>query len=461
MSTAVPTPANLRALRVLGFFIAVEILCQLALLVPALNAGPVRVLWRVGVFALSLFFLVAVRGRARSSPPAVAALWVVALLVLEIFHPTSNSWLAAGAECAMNLAILAPLFWVGRLRFDRTVCRRALLLFWAFYTASAVAGILQVHDPGRFQPRLSPIVASMGADVAGLKITLANGHQVFRPMGLTDMPGGAASAGLWAVLFGLAFLLTSAEGARALWKRVLFALSMVAGMMCMVLSQTRVLLVVVAVWFAVLVALLLWRRRWRQLAMLVLLGAVIAAAGLSLSVAIGGRGVSRRLATVASTSAAERTYAQERGLFLSDAFRHLLPRYPLGAGLGRWGMMNTYFGNNRDPRRGLIYVEIQWQGWVLDGGAPLLAAYLLLLGLTLLALARIARRGGPMAMWASVCLAYDVAMLAFTFDATPFTGELGLEFWFINALVLTAAASIAAERPGPVAPPRTVARIGA
>lgn len=445
-------PAARRPRRVLEIFIIGLILCQVALLLPGFDAGPLRVLWRVGIFAASLALIALLPGKTRSSPAAVAALWVMALLVLEVFNPTSNTWMSAVADCAMYLAVLGPLFWMSRLWIDVRLFRRALMLFWGFNSASALVGIAQVYFPGRFQPRLSPVVASMGDAVQGLKIVLANGRQIFRPMGLTDTPGGAATAGMWAVVFGLGFLLTARAGPAQTWKRGLYLASMVAGMMCIYLSQVRVLVVVVGIWFATLLGLLLWRRRWRELGQLTLLVAVIGAGGLYLSVRVGGAGVTNRLASLEGSGATTHTFSQERGIFLTQAFGRLLPRYPLGAGLGRWGMMNTYFGDNTDPRRGLIYVEIQWQGWVLDGGVPLLIAYLALLGLAMLGLGRAARRRGPLWIWAALCLAYDVAMLALTFDSTPFTGEMGLEFWFVNALVLAAAACLERQAAPPQAP---------
>jgi len=166
---------------------------------------------------------------------------------------------------------------------------------------------------------------------------------------------------------------------------------------------------------------------------------VLALGGLRFATQLGGRSLTQRLGTLTGSHRAQ-LYSSERGRFLTETFRTLIPQYPFGAGLGRWGKMHTYFGDNRDPRRGFIYVEIQWQGWVLDGGLPLLAAYLALLGCALWSLARIARRPGPLAAWAALCFAYDVGVLALTFDYTPFTGQMGLDFWFLNALVLAAAA---------------------
>lgn len=421
-------------------FLAVEFLCQLALLVPGLNVGPLRLLWRAGVFALSIALIAVLRGKRRASPAAVAAFWVMALMTVELFHPTGNSVASAVAQWAMYLAVLAPLFWMPRLEITPQMFRRVLLLFWGFYSLSALVGVLQVYDPGHFQPQLSPLVASMGDAIQGLKITLANGATIFRPMGLTDTPGGAATAGMWAVIFGLGLLLTLPRGRPWLLKRAALLGSMLIGAGCIYLSQVRVLMVVLAVWMAAFLGFLLWHRRWRQFLVLALMAAAVGGGAWVMAARVGGANMTTRAATVAGAQNARTAFLQERGAFVRQTFTSLLPTYPLGAGLGRWGMMNTYFGDNTNPDRGRIYVEIEWQGWVLDGGVPMLIAYLALLATAMLMLWRIARRRGPMAVWALLCLAYDVGVIAFSFDYTPFTGEAGMEFWFINALVLAAAA---------------------
>ena len=83
--------------------------------------------------------------------------------------------------------------------------------------------MLQVIFPGRFQPRISQVVEEQGVIAEGLKIELANGERVLRPMGLTDVPGGAATAGMYAIVFGAGFLLTAHCAACALWRPAAWA----------------------------------------------------------------------------------------------------------------------------------------------------------------------------------------------------------------------------------------------
>jgi hypothetical protein len=59
---------------------------------------------------------------------------------------------------------------------------------------------------------------------------------------------------------------------------------------------------------------------------------------------------------------------------LKITFRKLLFEYPLGCGVGRWGMMTYYFGRFDANPNPAVFVEIQPTGWLFDGGIPLLLA---------------------------------------------------------------------------------------
>ncbi len=52
---------------------------------------------------------------------------------------------------------------------------------------------------------------------------------------------------------------------------------------------------------------------------------------------------------------AMRSYQENRGGFVAQTFGELLDRYPLGAGLGRWGMMQIYFANPDKVESAPIY----------------------------------------------------------------------------------------------------------
>src|SRR4029077_13654235 len=93
------------------------------------------------------------------------------------------------------------------------------------------------------------------------------------------------------------------------------------------------------------------------------------------AVSVGGKVVTGRLATLTQDRPGK-VYYNSRGHFIEELVTEWVPKYPLGAGLGRWGMMNRYFGDNSHPSRSMLWVEIQWTGWVFDGGLPLILIYL-------------------------------------------------------------------------------------
>src|ERR1019366_6056773 len=162
--------------------------------------------------------------------------------------------------------------------------------------------------------------------------------------------------------------------------------------------------------------------------------------------------VTGRLGTLIAADPRE-VYYTNRGMFLEYTFVDLLPQYPLGAGLGRWGMLSNYFGefNRWGPP---IWVEVQWTGWLIDGGVLLMLAYGAALWLAVREAMRMAGREGSAAdielgKWAAVLVAYDVSIIASTFASCPFAGTLGIDFWLLNVTVFTASRRLA--RSGPAA----------
>jgi hypothetical protein len=164
---------------------------------------------------------------------------------------------------------------------------------------------------------------------------------------------------------------------------------------------------------------------------------IIAIVSFSLAIAIAGESVTKRLGTFLESSPDEMYYS-DRGHFLAETMDTLLPKYPLGAGLGRWGMINTYFGDNSDPDRQSIWVEIQLTGWLVDGGLPLIVAYSLALLAAFWEAARIAlaRGSDDIWIWAVAVIAYDLGALAMSFDYPFFNSQSGMELWVLNAALV-------------------------
>jgi hypothetical protein len=433
--------------RLLEYFVVLEIICQLALLSSTL--APFRVVFRIAVFAVSLALLFVLPGYGKQHSSAKAAFFVMVVLALSMLNPGINSAVAAAAEFGLYLAVLAPLFWVSRIRIDLPEMRRVLFLVWGFQVVSSVVGVLQVYFPARFQFALSTVVQGQGAGyVAMMHYQNAYGEAVFRPMGLTDTPGGAAAAGFIAVLFAAAFFLLE----RRRWMQVGCAGAMLVGMVAIYLSQVRVMLVMEVACMLAFLTLMSWRaarvssrmlgRRIgsKRLAYLTGLMALAAVGGFTWAVGVGGTAITERVNSLTAANPGE-VYQKNRGQFLIYTIEEVLPEYPLGAGPGRWGMMFYYFGDQGNTKNPGLWAEIQWTGWLYDGGVALVLLYTLAIALAFRVTYRIAlnQRSAELATLAALIFAYDVGVLAATFDSCIFIGGGGLDFWILNAMLFNAA----------------------
>ena len=420
---------------VLASQLALVFLDQLALVIG--GTGPLRMIIRTATYGASLLLLFLIPRGGLRHPSTLPAVWVLVIIAVSLFHPTTNTLLSGSAQVALYLAILAPLFWVPRLYIGLGVFRTVVLIFWGFHALSAALGVVQVYFPGMFQPSLSSVIQSYGEDyVESLYIVTAAGHRVFRPMGLTDSPGGAAMSGFFAMLFGSGLLMLERRG----WVKLVCLVSMILGLTSIYLSQVRSVLVLAILSIVVFAIVLGLRGQIRRVSLFAALAAGVVLGSFGLAVAIGGESVTSRLSTLTEDRASDVYYAN-RGRFVEETVEQLLPRYPLGAGLGRWGMMNSYFGDNSDPERASIWVEIQWTGWLLDGGIPLVIAYTITVLTALWATWKIARSrfDDHLVVWGALLFGYNVGALAITFNYPLFIGESGLQFWLLNAALFSAA----------------------
>ena len=416
-------------------FILLQFTFQLLLLIPQI--GLLRVPMRIASFALSLFLLVLLRPEGSKHPATNPAIIVLAIILLQFcLHPYMNSITAGAAQCAMYLAILSPLFWVRSLKITPNGFESFMLLMWAFQTLSAGFGVLQVYFPGKFQPSLSTFIQNSTYHGDDLLITLANGEQIHRPMGLTDTPGGAATAGLYVLLFGVVIALKHQNPLL----RIAGIGSAGLGLFCIYLSQVRSILVMAAVSMVFLAVVLIRTGQIARLTVMVSSVTALFAATFSWAIAIGGKSTLQRLSSLFAASPNE-VYQKNRGFFLQDTLEKLLPQYPLGAGLGRWGIINSYFGDNTDLVSQRIWVEIQWTAWLLDGGVPLVIAYVAALAIACQTAWNIAtnRKLGDFALWGGLIFAYNIGAVAITFNYPLFMSQGGMEFWLLNAALFVAA----------------------
>ncbi|QSQ10936.1 O-antigen ligase family protein [Myxococcus landrumensis] len=422
--------------KLVPLFVAMLIGCQLLLLVNAI--APLRMVVRILAFGLSLALLVLVPGRALKHPALPFVLGAMGVTALNFFHPGTVSPLGGAAQLGIQLSIMAPLFWVTRLSIDSKTFRLTLALLFFFNTASAALGVLQVYFPGRFQPVISSAVQSQGDSyLRSLEFETASGARVFRPMGLTDMPGGAATGAFYAVLLGSGFLLSSRRGA-ARW---VSAGGILVGLVSLYLCQVRAIALTLGVCLAAMSFVLMLSGRLARLVKLVAVVGTAAVFAFGWAVAVGGDAVQSRWNSLFEAKP-EDVYRSNRGHFLEGTFEYLLPEYPLGAGLGRYGMANAYFGDNSDPEHPPLWAEIQWTAWVYDGGALVMLLYPLGVLVSMAWVFQAARRredlGEEFWLWGSVIFAYNLGALALTFSYPFFMSQVGMEFWLLNAALFGA-----------------------
>jgi branched-subunit amino acid transport protein AzlD len=416
-------------------FMLMQFILQILLLVPGIS--PARTLIRIGSFGLSLYLLVALKNQGVDYPGKWLAYGILSILGLSLcFNLHLNSIPAGLGQIAMYLAILGPVFWVGKVPLSAAGFRNLLVLIWLFQAVSAVVGLLQIYLPGQLQFQVSAVVANNPYAGENLKMVLDNGTSIYRPSGLTDTPGGASIAGFYAVLLGLAFFL---EGKHKILAG-LGLLSTLIGFFCIYMSQVRSILIATCLCIACLLVVLTLSRNFKRA--LTLVGAIqpIILGTFGWAAAVGGAGTFNRVTSLFAGSA-DQVYQENRGRFLEDTINLLLPQYPWGAGLGRWGMMNSYFGKNGNPFTDQIWVEIQWTGWLLDGGIPLVLAYSAVIVLASYLALKIAcqQREDGLSFWSAVILSYNVGIVMITFNYPVFMSQTGMEFWLLNTAIFGAA----------------------
>ena len=406
-------------------------------LIPALlyfpGTQPFRLYIRIASFVISfatlLWWAVAVAKTSRSHPAQPWIFAAMAYVVVMFFHPLTSSTFAGLAQFVLYLSVIAPIFWAGT--FVRTPERLARLmgLLLICNGLNALVGVLQVYDPGRWMPpEMSRVMTESVYGLGTVTYRGPDGRMIVRPPGLFDTPGAVAGPGMYAALLGLVF----ATSAIAFWKRLAAIAASFAGIAAIYLSQVRVSLVVAILMLASYFSLLMVQERRSRA--LVFGGAAVAIviATFSFALALGGESIAERTFTLFAQDPLT-LYSGSRGGQLSYTFGELLQKYPLGAGLGRWGMIAVYFGNAGKPNAEPLWVEIQVAGWAIDGGIALLILYIGALAVTLMTDARVARTHSDARVraCASVVLAANLGTAALIFTFTPFVTQIGLQFWFL------------------------------
>jgi hypothetical protein len=360
----------------------------------------------------------------------------VAVIAFGLFNVQTDSMIGGLAAIALHLSILSPLLWAGRLHLGASRFGIVVYALWAFSATSAGVGVLQVMFPGRFDPTASSTVQEFESEGTTLNVTLADGTIIYRPFGLTDQPGGAATAGVAAYVFGLGLLVSS----RKMLMRAAYLAGMGTGLFIIYLTQVRASLVMCAIATITFVVIMSMRGEFKRLSgSLAALSAVVIVSTF-LAILVGGSSMMDRVFTLVNDDAGE-VYYSNRGKFLDYTFSVALPSYPFGAGLGRYGMMNRYFGRDKGNGYGVLWAEIQWTAWVYDGGWVMVIVYPLAILMAMWTSLKIGldRFNGAMGLWGAILFAYNMAALAILFSYPLFMSQSGLEFWVLNGLLFAAA----------------------
>lgn len=413
------------------------VICQTVL--PAMLYLPgsqsYRLPLREGAYAISLFALVVWwfdrGGRRVARHPAERWLWAVFVcLSLMIVHPYTADLYAGAAQIALYVSIFCPLFWAPAYVRTPRQLTRLLVLLLICNGANAIVGVLQVYDPARWMPaELSATVRSTPGMLEAATYVGPNGALIIRPPGLFDTPGSVCGPGATAAFLGLLIALEPA----AWWKRAGSLALAFAGISVIYLTHVRASLVTVLCMMAAYAGLLAATRQKARSTLFAGLGAGLVVVGLFGATFLGGEAVQERFSTLVQGDP-RNIYAESRGAALRYAFDDLIADYPLGAGLGRWGMMSSYFGAPQSSDSQGVFAEIQPSAWILDGGIFLLVFYGLALGVTVVHELRLARAVTDASNRMLICVvaAVNIGTLALVFSFVPFGTAMGTQYWFLE-----------------------------
>jgi hypothetical protein len=364
-------------------------------------------------------------------PPAIGWLTFCSVwLLLSIAHPTTNSLLSGLAEAGLCISVFCPAFWAPAAIRDTRQLRRLLEILLICNGASSLMGIAQVYRPDTFRPPNIPSLVGNADRESDMTITTDDGTKYLRPCGLSDQPGYAGLCGVYACLSGLAIALWPGG---AWWKRAAAAAIAVVGLAVIFYSQVRLTILVLIAGVIAWAFLLLLRRETKALLRLGVAVGLLALAAVGWVMRSGGMAVMNRFLTLVEERS-DTVFYQNRGQFLELAFTVELIDFPLGAGMGRTGMMYAYFGNPlAPPQSGAIHSEIQFQFWIVDGGAPLLIASIGAVVAAMWSAMRIALRGKDRELiyWAIIVVVFGTFTVLGCLGGAPFVTPIGMQFWVL------------------------------
>jgi hypothetical protein len=431
---AEPPPVRAEPWGWIELFILSQVFWGVLLFIPGSQS------YRFGIRAFpylcSLVALVACARSNATNTKVPGAGWILAALVLLIANLVhEETWFTAGvAQVIFQLAISAPVFWAARMWLPPSRLERVILLIFAANFVGAMLGLLQVYYPATFMPpEFSRTALAFDKNfMASLTYVGAGDRTIIRPPGLSDMPGGAAISGAFLAVIG--FALAVRQNLSRL-RHFVFYGAVVIGITIVYLTQVRSILLMI---FAGMLAVAWIRLRQGR----VVQSTYIAASATALllgsfvwAVTLGGDSVQQRYSGIYENGVVQ-TYSDNRGLNISNTVYQLPFEYPLGAGVGRWGMMSAYFPEPANWLHPSLYAEIQPEGWIYDGGVLMCVFYPAALFVAMRYTYKVAIDHDSQLSDAAMLL-FVVQLLVFglCFTGPVFNTQIGIMFWLATAML--------------------------
>lgn len=424
----------IESLRPRGFaewFIVAQTALPAMLFLP--GSQSLRLPIRMGAYAIPLAGLCLwwARGqpRAEAHPASPWLRACVLWLALMLTHPLTNTVVGGIAQTVLYTAVFCGVFWAPSMVSRRDGLVRILALLLICNGLNATVGVLQAYDPDRWMPRELSYAFQSPEAIARMSYVGGNGRTIVRPPGLFDTPGAVCGPGTVAAVLGLIFALQPLP----IWKRGAALAFSAVGLAAIYLSHVRANFMITLGMLCVYGAALLIQRQKKQALTFVAAGVLVVVTAFVGASVLGGDAIAERFSTLVAEDPRSVYYAS-RGQQLQDGFSEFAARYPLGAGLARWGLTFDYFGDRGNLDSPPLWAEIQPTAWLIDGGLILVLFYAV-------AIVAVIRRQWRLViqlpdaddrLWAAAVMAVNAGTIALVFSFVPFVTQVGVQFWFLE-----------------------------
>lgn len=415
-------------------FVLSQVFWGVLLFIP--GSQPFRFYIRAFPYLSSLIAVVACARSNGTSAQVPGSGWILAVLALLIGNLVhEETWFTAGvAQVMFQLAIAAPVFWAARMWLPASRLERVVLLIFAGNFLSAALGLFQVYYPDTFMPpQFSSLAYQLNRDfLAGLTYVGAGDRTIVRPPGLSDLPGGAAISGTFVALIGFAMAVRQNQ---TRVRQVLFYGSVVVGMTVVYLTQVRSMLLMILGGMVMVAFIRLRQGRIVQSTYIATAAGVLLLGSFVWAVTVGGEAIQARYQDIYDSGVVQ-TYQDNRGVFLAYTIYKQPFEYPLGAGLGRWGMMSAYFPEPGNWQYPALYAEIQPTGWIYDGGILMCLIYPAALFAAMRYAYKIAiDRDNPLSDAAVIFFVIQLLVVGLSLTGPVFNTQVGIMFWLATAML--------------------------